>query len=333
MSTYKELHGFRVESVSSNPSNPKEGEVWYNSTLGQLKGYVLAPATWASGGALNAGRSLLGGDGTQTAAFAVAGLDNSTYKNNTENYNGSSWTNSGTYPQSIYGVGSAGTQTAGLAFGGALPGSPDSNVTAEYDGSSWTAVPGNFPVSSGGQTGFGTQTAALSNLPSSNTTVAYNGTAWTAYPSSGNQNTSRLDGVAQNGTQTAGLMFTGRTGPGPVNTQATEEWDGSTWTASNNYPAGMVFAQGAGTQTAAVGFGGDKPPGEAAQTTTCTYDGSSWTAANALASAVTRHGSAKNGTQIAALQFGGIGPSGGGEGLTTTQEFTGAVETRTLTTS
>ena len=39
MSTYKELYGFRVEVVSSNPSNPLEGEVWYNSTLGQLKGF------------------------------------------------------------------------------------------------------------------------------------------------------------------------------------------------------------------------------------------------------------------------------------------------------
>ena len=48
MSTYENLHGRRVNVVSSNPSNPKEGEVWYNSTLGLLKGYVLGPATVAS---------------------------------------------------------------------------------------------------------------------------------------------------------------------------------------------------------------------------------------------------------------------------------------------
>jgi hypothetical protein len=332
MSTYQELHGFRVNVVSSNPSNPKEGEIWYNSTLGEIKSYLLSPATWSSGGALNAGRSLAGADGTQTAAFMVAGLDSSTYKNNTEKYNGTAWTASGNYPSSVYGLGAAGTQTAGLAFGGAQPG-PDTNVTAEYDGSTWTAVPGNFPVSGSGMTGFGTQTAAISNLPSSDVTVAYDGSTWTAFGSPGNMNTSRLDGVAQNGTQTAGLMFTGRTNPGPVNTAATEEWNGSTWTSSNNYPVAMVFAQGCGTQTAAVGFGGDKPPGEAAQTTTCTYDGSTWTAASALGSAVTRQSSAKSGTQTSALSFGGIGPSGGGAGLTATEEFTGAVEIRTLTTS
>ena len=36
MSTYENLHGRRVNVVSSNPSNPKDGEVWYNSTLGLL---------------------------------------------------------------------------------------------------------------------------------------------------------------------------------------------------------------------------------------------------------------------------------------------------------
>ena len=331
MATYRELHGVRVNVVSSNPSNPKEGEVWYNSTLGQLKGYILAPATWATGGALNVGRTLAGGDGTQTAAFMVAGLKNpyATYANNTENYNGTAWANSGVYPQTVYSVGSAGTQAAGLAFGGNLPGSPETNTTCEYDGSSWTAQgsPSNFPVSGGGMTGFGTQTAAISNVPSANTTLAYNGTVWTAYGSPGNQNTSRLDGSAQNGSSTAGLMFQGRTGSGPVNTQATEEWNGSTWSASNNYPVAMVFAQGAGTQTAAVGFGGDKMPGETAQTTCCTYDGSSWTVANSLGTAITRHSSAKNGTQNAALSFGG----GGSSGSSQTEEFTGAVETRTLT--
>ena len=330
MATYRSIVGQKIKKVTSDPSNPIEGQMWYNSTSGSLKVHLTQAATWATGGAMTTGRNLLGGDGTQTAAFAVAGLKNPypTYANETENYNGSSWTNGGNYPQSIYGVGSAGTQTAGLAFGGNLPGS-SSNVTCEYDGSSWTAVPGNFPVSGGGATGFGTQTAAISNLPSSNTTVSYNGTAWTAYGSPGNQNTSRLDGVAQNGTSTAGLMFQGRTGPGPVNTQATEEWDGSTWSASNNYPVAMVFAQGAGTQTAAVGFGGDKMPGETAQTTCCTYDGSSWTVANSLGTAITRHSSAKNGTQNAALSFGG----GGSSGSSQTEEFTGAVETRTLTTS
>ena len=63
MSTYENLHGRRVNVVSSNPSNPKEGEVWYNSTLGLLKGYVLSPATMSSGGNCSQGRTQLGGTG------------------------------------------------------------------------------------------------------------------------------------------------------------------------------------------------------------------------------------------------------------------------------
>ena len=45
------------------PSNPKDGEVWYNSTLGLLKGYVLGTAAWSAGGAApngNSGMSMAG---------------------------------------------------------------------------------------------------------------------------------------------------------------------------------------------------------------------------------------------------------------------------------
>ena len=36
-------------------------------------------------------------------------------------------------------MGGAGTQTAGLAFGGQLPPNAMSNATEEYDGTSWTS--------------------------------------------------------------------------------------------------------------------------------------------------------------------------------------------------
>ena len=43
MATYEEIYGKRVEVVSSDPSNLDAGQIWYNSTAGALKGYVLAP--------------------------------------------------------------------------------------------------------------------------------------------------------------------------------------------------------------------------------------------------------------------------------------------------
>ena len=37
MATYKEIQGFNIEIVSTDPANPSIGEVWYNSTAGKLK--------------------------------------------------------------------------------------------------------------------------------------------------------------------------------------------------------------------------------------------------------------------------------------------------------
>jgi hypothetical protein len=79
----------------------------------------------------------------------------------TEEYDGSTWTTSSgslntarrDYP------GSAGTQTAALAFGGfdtAVTG-----ATEEYDGNSWTTSPGSLNTARYGLGGAGTQTAAL----------------------------------------------------------------------------------------------------------------------------------------------------------------------------
>jgi hypothetical protein len=59
--------------------------------------------------------------------------------NLTEEYNGTSWTAGGTLNTARQALGAAGTQTAGLAFGGSLPGS--TGATEEYDGTTWTSSP------------------------------------------------------------------------------------------------------------------------------------------------------------------------------------------------
>jgi hypothetical protein len=40
MATYKEIGGFNIKSLASDPANPLEGEMWYNSTSGTLKVYT-----------------------------------------------------------------------------------------------------------------------------------------------------------------------------------------------------------------------------------------------------------------------------------------------------
>jgi len=39
MATYITIKGIEILSLASDPSNPVEGQVWYNTTTSTLKGY------------------------------------------------------------------------------------------------------------------------------------------------------------------------------------------------------------------------------------------------------------------------------------------------------
>jgi hypothetical protein len=109
----------------------------------------------------------------------------------------------------------AGTQTAGLAFGG-YDGTPTyTGATEEYNGSTWTTVPPGLNTARTALAGAGTQTAGLAmggEAPGSGPTAAteeYNGSTWT---NSNSLNTPRGQ-LAGCGTQTAGLAFGGEPAP------------------------------------------------------------------------------------------------------------------------
>tara|TARA_R100001244_G_scaffold24121_3_gene24604 strand:- start:56 stop:208 length:153 start_codon:yes stop_codon:yes gene_type:complete len=38
MATYIALHGILIQVIAGDPSNPVEGQVWYNSSTNKLKG-------------------------------------------------------------------------------------------------------------------------------------------------------------------------------------------------------------------------------------------------------------------------------------------------------
>ena len=59
MAAYKTLKGQSIRQVAQDPTNPVLGEIWYNTTIGVLKGYKTISAAWASGGNLNTARYLL----------------------------------------------------------------------------------------------------------------------------------------------------------------------------------------------------------------------------------------------------------------------------------
>ena len=202
----------------------------------------------------------------------------------------------------------AGTQTAGLGFGGYS--TANSNST-EYDGSTW-AGGGNLGTARR-INGTGTQTAGLgfggvTGPPvSSNATEEYDGSSWAG---GGNLNTARRY-LAGAGIQTAGLAFGGST---PTTTQS-EEYDGSSWSIGGNMNTPRANLGGCGTQTAALGFGGGPP----ITGVTELYDGTSWTTSPATLG-TTRGYLAGAGTQTVGLAFGGALPGNSAA----TEEFTGA---------
>ena len=94
MTTYKEIYGTNVEVLGSDPSNPVEGQIWYNSTSQTLKGYALVAGSWATAGPLNTARYSSNGAGTQTAALAFGSLTTppTSISLATESWNGTAWT-------------------------------------------------------------------------------------------------------------------------------------------------------------------------------------------------------------------------------------------------
>jgi len=81
-------------------------------------------SSWSSGGALSTARYALGGTGTQNAGLAFGGKPQYVYGGSnapltcTEEYNGSSWSAGSALITARGYLAGAGTQTAGLAFGG-----------------------------------------------------------------------------------------------------------------------------------------------------------------------------------------------------------------------
>ena len=292
MATFKQIRGQTIKKYTTNPTNPLEGQMWYNNTTGTLKVYRNLGGTWSSGGALNTAVVAVGGWGPQTAA-TVAGGNSPTYPpatGATQLYDGSTWTTS---PASLSpgrsegGTSQAGTQTAAWYSGGVSPSPPRINITSDFDGSAWTTG-GVYPLSIS-MAGAGTATAGLGfggYQPATpemfkRTTNEYDGSTWTA---ANNMNTGR----AQNNTggiglQTAALTAAGTSGPpAPLTNMVNcESYDGSTWSVENALPVGRSANGLFGTTAAAQIFGGRTPPVPTISDTTTTWDGTSWAASPA----------------------------------------------------
>jgi len=155
---------------------------------------------------------------------------------------------------------------------------------------------------------FGKQVKFLSSDPTNESEgqIWYNSTSGTFKStlvseawSSGSSTINAARGRFGTGTQTAALLFGGRTAP-TTNITAAEEYNGSGWATGGVLTTARRTLGGAGTQTASLAIGGFTT---IQVTTVEEYNGASWTASPALAVKKGQNGAF--GTTAAAVTEGG----------------------------
>ena len=289
MAKYSDIKGFTVQTLSTD------------TVASQFAG-----GTWASGGALNTARAAVGSStsGSQTASLAFGGqASDPALSDNTEQYNGTSWTEVADLNQIRAGLTGVGTTTAAAAAMGdsrEIPSAPNVYYTQheQWNGSSWTE---NTEVNAGRSFAFsfGTAPAFLvvggygtPGFTAKATAEEWNGSGWTEVA---DLNTARV-GLGGAGTTTAGIAAGGPSGQ-------TEQWDGSSWTEVGDFSTGRGAGMCVGsTYTDALAFGGSPVPGGKGVLTEV-WNGSSWTELNDLSTGRDYFGG--SGTTTSALAFGG----------------------------
>ena len=339
MATYYDIFGQKVQYLSSDPSNVVEGQVWYNSTgkVGKVQGFQ--SAAWSSGGAMSGGS----GDGgmakagSQTAFLASMGSPGA--RNDTEEYDGSSWSNAPTTPYSASGVISFGTQTAGLVAGG-QPGGGGVSTTAKYDGSSWTTS-GSTPYPILYQFGgAGPQTAGISiggwnqghPTGGDKTDVkTFNGSTWSTEPA-----TCPFPAYSGNhyGTNSEDCNYFGGYNPAaPTFSRNTTHvnYNGTAFTSLAAYPITIASCGTSGTTSEGYAWGGNYRPSGSPDYTDIGNDwnGSAWTTGTSYP-ATTQTMFSGGSTVPVSISSGGYT----GSYVTSTFEFTAAgATTQTIATT
>ena len=255
-----------------------EGQLYFNSTTNTFKETLtdIPGATWASGPTIGTARYYLSGVGNPSNALIFGGtLYSPNAAAQTEEWNGSAWSEKNDLNTGSRGRGALGVYNAAVACGGGS-GSPPGNIanTETWNGTSWTEV-NDLNTAKTGTINMGTSTAGVvaAGETSPGTSVeSWDGTNWTEVAE---VNT----GVFQSngcGTQTSGIKVGGQTPPNPL-TANTELWDGTSWTEVNNLNTAKRGAGMSGeTSATAIYFGGASTASQAIANTEF-WDGTSWT--------------------------------------------------------
>ena len=292
-----------IMAIGRTPSSGNSGtntSVTYNGSV------------FGSGPNLNTARMYgsQAGSGTGTAGLIFGGfIDPSpNAMTNTEEYDGSSWTNGGSLNVATGFANGFGTQTNTVTN----VSTPANQGSEQYNGTSWSALPnigvatpgGNYLVATG-TSGNAGMISAMS--PTLNQVAEWNFTANTitpgAWASGGALNTARA-GLTGFGAQTAAIAANGDTYPPATGryTNAAEEYNGATWTniASTNTSTNFAGSSKLSPSGAGSVFGGEPVSARHEY-----WDGSSWSEQTDMNTPGYAVGGA--GTQTSSLAMAGTG--------------------------
>ena len=255
---------------STNPSCISEEVKTYDGTS-----WTISPTS------TNSEHAARGGAGTQNAATAFGGVQYEGPSNavdgnttNSEEFDGSSWTEGNNTTVCRTAWASVGTQNSIIAFNGILVKScrvfdiwteyninsynEPHNETIGYDGTTWVAC-NDTVQSQGWRAGFGTVGAAVAAGGTSTGTTGnenveeWDGTSW----ATGEDVTTSRSHMGGAGTQNDGVIFGGITNPGYSNSYCnqTETYDGTNWSNGPTLGTARLTYAGGGSSTAAFYVG------------------------------------------------------------------------------
>ncbi len=252
MADYFDIFGFKVQYLSSDPSDLTKGQVWYNSTtnISKVRGFSAASFTTSASQnrptdpSDNSGSNSVFDDAVKAGGRGTGAPSTNSGVNWTESWDGTSWTNESNRPWAAWGGGAGGPPSYFLNAGGyKSPSQP-------------SGTPGASVIWSG----------------------YWNPSGWTALPNLSLPSGKNFFGMC--GTATAAITTAGYVYGGPFTGAVSnvEEWDGSSWTAGTAFPAAIYNGYTTfGSSVPTTHFAGGYGPSPATLTQHFTYDGSSWT--------------------------------------------------------
>ena len=295
--------------------------------------------SWTEQNDLNTGRYGLAGAGSvYTDTIAFGGTNPSATVASTENFNGSSWTEVNDLSTARYYLGGTGTGALALAATGitataqttateewSFPSGPHLNEgdlflsggTALKGFGKAAGIPTATWASSGNlnqarnildaQNGTQSSSKASGGSPPGTAGLAnvedYDGTSWSETTE---MNTPRYSAAAAGANKDSALVFSGYNNTSPLASpggylDATEKWNGSSWTEVNELNIKMSNRSGNGTQTSALCYGGYESP----YALTESWDGTNWTEVSDLNTGRMDLGGVGD-SNTSALAFGGL---------------------------